>query len=518
LYALGTLALHQDKMPGWVIEAEGPFPVAVSHLAYGAPLGAVQRNVFHAFVGAVSQQAKEEFKYRDGGAIPEMLSSAAAGAIPRGEVSMEGTSDGNGLGSNLFGTLAMWLFGINILSMILFYLLFVGTSVCAFVYRYRDQRLLVVPLYFLVVTIMLLTPICTSAAGVSQTAIGGNRYFVLAALLPALHIFFEIIDHSRAKRSRRKVADVVALFIQAILLFGALLVRSAAGYLLGVLIIVFIYRLWSARREREQVVSLSRAGGAIGAAFAFWFAFVVLAFPAYVQSGRVFGNFWHRSVYSLSNHPDWPFGNLSEVYDCRKVFPGGLKAAVGDSVGPCIAAAYYLATENRGLTDRDIYDSAYENILRSAYFYIVIHYPRQIFQLYVDIKSRGIEETLIQAWNDLTQLSRAPVPVELFIILAAQAGLFLLFIVSAAAKPPTIPDRSLLIVPIFFLFSLAPRYVAWSSMVTGADMICLFYSCLILGALFLVRLSIGLIGRGSLVQAGNRNASHSLAAEDQPTE
>src|SRR5215475_16143006 len=46
LYALGVLALHQDKMPGWDLEAEGSLPVAISHLVYGAPLGAADQNVF----------------------------------------------------------------------------------------------------------------------------------------------------------------------------------------------------------------------------------------------------------------------------------------------------------------------------------------------------------------------------------------------------------------------------------------------------------------------------------------
>ena len=85
---------------------------------------------------------------------------------------------------------------------------------------------------------MLLTPLGTSAAAASQMPIGGQRYFVLAPFLPALHIFFELIDHSDTPESKRRIANRLLLIVQAILLFGALVVRNSTGYLLAALLCV----------------------------------------------------------------------------------------------------------------------------------------------------------------------------------------------------------------------------------------------------------------------------------------
>ncbi len=181
LYALGVLTLRQDHAPGWALETAGPIPIAISHLVYGTPLGAVDYNLLM------------RFYHPNAASVQDIVAAAAEGSIPRGQVVIY-SPDGLGAGSNLFATVAMWMFGIDISSVVLFYLVFVGMSVFAFVWRYRDERLVVVPLYFLVVTIMLLTPLCTAHLGIDQNPIGGNRYFVLATFLPALHIFLSSLN------------------------------------------------------------------------------------------------------------------------------------------------------------------------------------------------------------------------------------------------------------------------------------------------------------------------------------
>jgi hypothetical protein len=488
LYAVGVLALHQDKMAGWALEAEGSLPVAVSHLVYGRPLGAVDQNIFQPLERSIMrtpQQEDEKFSHPDGSTVQHALAMVARGTIPPGQLTMDGTHDGVGVGSNLFGTLAMWLFGIRLSSIILFYLGFVGVSVCAFVLRFRDQRLLILSVYFLAVTIMLLTPLCTSAEGVAQTPIGGNRYFVLAALLPAMHIVFEITEGRDPNASQRKVADMLALFVQAILLFAALLVRSAASYVLGALLIVFIYRLYKVRRERESVISLGGAGVIVAAAFGFWAIFVVAASPSYVNTGRALGNFWHRAVRSFDMHPEWPFDNLSQVYDCRNYAAGGLGAVRGDGTPQCIWFAYppnrYRPVPDLG---SGLFSSKYDKVLRQAYFYILTHYPRQAFQLYTEIKSQRIGDTLGHSWHYLTELNDAPVAMPLFIIVTGQV---ILFIAAAIFTGRQLPDRNMFIIPVFFLLSITPRYIAWSSMTTDIEMICLFYGTLAVGALFLIK-------------------------------
>lgn len=489
LYASGTLALHQNRLPGWLIETEGAFPVAVSHLVYGAPLGAVDWNVFQAFERTVAwtpQQVEVNFKRPDGDTVQDVLAAGARGSIPRGHVSIEGTFDGEGVGLNLLATVAMWLFGIKISSIVVFYLIFVGLSVCAFVLRFRDQRLFVLPLYFLVVTTMLITPLSTSALGVSHTPIGGNRYFVLAAFLPTLHIFFDLVETHWRESTSRRIVDMLALFVQGIFLFATLLVRAAASYVLIVLVAVLVYRLFRARHEANQLLLLARTGSIVAAALAFWTVVVVVSFPAYVHDGRALDNFWHRAVRSFDMHPEWPFGNLREVFDCKNFNPGGLSAVHGDGTAQCIYFAY-RSNRNRPVSGSDVYSGEYERVLRRAYFYVVTHYPRQVLQLYAEIKSERIKSTLVSSLSYLTELNGAPVSESLFIIVIAQAIIFSFAIVTMRRE---LLHKRMLIIPVLFLLSIAPRYLAWSSMETDADMIFLFYSTLFMGILFVAKSSI----------------------------
>jgi hypothetical protein len=324
LYVFGVLTLHQDRSPGWLVEADNPIPIAVSYLKYGAPLGALDSHVWETFHRGVSGEIDVP--------IQQALSSASQGSVPQGEI-LPYASDGIGLGTLLFTTIAMSVFGIDLRSLVLLYLVFVGISVAAFLCRYRDQRLFALIVYFLAVTVMLLTPTFTSQIGVDHTPIGGNRYFVSAALLPALHIFFELIDSRHGDEPKLGIVDGSLLLTQAILLFAAILVRSSTGYLLGLLVVVLAWRLVKARQHRETLIRLAYKAGILSVAFAFWTVFVLVEMPAYVQTGRVLGNVWHRMFVSLRYSSEWPFGNLREIYNCTKYIPQGLSYEANDQNG-----------------------------------------------------------------------------------------------------------------------------------------------------------------------------------------
>jgi hypothetical protein len=473
LYALAALALHQDRAAGWLIERSGPFPAAVSHLVYGTPLGAVDYNLL------------TKFYYPQGASVNDIVAAAVAGSIPRGETVMY-TFDGNGAGGNLFATIAMWMFGMDISSLILLYLVFVGISAFAFMSRYQDRRSIVVPLYFLAVTVMLLTPLSMSRDGADQNAIGGIRYFALAAFLPALHIYFELLDRTGPRRWGAWIFHSALLLIQGLLLFAAFLVRSSTGYVLGALLVALAWRLYHDRAERSRLIPLGCKTAIVGAALAFWAIFIVTAMPAYVHSGRVFGVFWHRAFVSFSAHPEWPFGDLRTVFDCGKQIQ--LTRENGDRNGGCVWQAY-PPNKVRPITEmqRGIYGGEFERVLRSAYFYVLTHYPRQAFELYFFIKPQEIKETLTQAWSFLLQLDQAPAAKGLFLLIAAQVLLFVLFVLATAAVGLWPIGREMIVFPLLFLLSLAPRFVAWASWMTGADLILLMYSCMALAAVFVAQ-------------------------------
>jgi hypothetical protein len=135
-----------------------------------------------------------------------------------------------------------------------------------------------------------------------------------------------------------------------------------------------------------------------------------------------------------------------------------------------------------------VYSGEYEAAMRSAFFYVVMHYPRQTFQLYAEIKSVYIWHVLREAWHSLFVVAKAPVTKTVSGIVAAQALLLIAFALALAAIDRTIVDRRLAIVPVFFVASLAPLYIAWASFWTTADTVVLFYCCLALAVLLLAQL------------------------------
>jgi hypothetical protein len=102
IYALGVLALHQDRAPGWALEAAGAVPAAVSYVAYGTPFGAMDDNV-------ISPARRKE--------CSRHLATIATGSIPHGAVDMY-SNGGTGAGTDVFTTAAMWLFGISLSSLV----------------------------------------------------------------------------------------------------------------------------------------------------------------------------------------------------------------------------------------------------------------------------------------------------------------------------------------------------------------------------------------------------------------
>jgi hypothetical protein len=476
LYALGVLTLHQDRAHGWALEAAGAVPVAVSYLVYGTPLGATDHNVLQSFLQP------------DGKSVQDVLATAATGSIPHGAVDMY-SMDGSGSGADLFATAAMGLFGISMASLVRFYLVLIGLSVVAFVLRYQDKRLFVLPLYFFVLTVMLLTPLGTSAAAATQMPIGGQRYFVLAPILPALHIFFELIDRSDTPEAERRIANRLLLLVQAVLLFGALVVRNSTGYLLGALLCVLVWRLCRERKRRIELIALLRNAAILVAAFAFCAVILAAALPAYLKTGRLFGNFWHRAFATLSVDPDWPYGDLRTVYDCTKFIPEGLTNQNDDRNGHCI---WWIYPPNATRSAADImsgtYGREYETAARNAYFYVLFHYPKQMFRLYVYMKSRLIVDVLRQDLDYLLAIGRTRAAGNLVAIAAAQLLLFISFVVSVAAAGLAIVDRPLIIFPAFFIFSLAPLYVAAANSWKTADTTFLMYACLVLAVLLVLQL------------------------------
>jgi hypothetical protein len=481
LYAVGVLALHQDRTSQWDNERSS-LAAAASFLAYRAPLGAVAFNVEHYFlqrpVDSAGQppETKRVFVYDP----EEALAATTGGSMPSGGFRMF-IIDGSGAGLPLLYTLAMWMFGAHVSSLVAFYLMIVGVSVLAFVWRYRDERLFVVLLYFLITSVMLLTPLCWSQSSVDAGPIGGYRLFTLAAVLPALHLYFEMAGPSDPAGRKLEISNLLAIFIQGVVFFAVFLGRSSAGYLLITLVLVLILRLHQGGIKGTLCSPLRYKFASWGAAVVLWAAIVGVGMPHYIKEGRVFGVLWQRAFVSLSLHPQWPFGDMNDIYKCTKYIPEGLTVRGSDRNGHCVWWEYPPnATRTLGEVNEDVYGGTYEKAMRGAYFYVLIHYPKEFFEVHAYVKSALIWGVLTDVWHSLFQLSVAPVAKPLFAIVAAQLVLFISLIIATAAAGLKAVDEKMLIFPVAFVVSLLPLYVAYAVLWTGSDTIFLFYCCLAL--------------------------------------
>src|SRR5262249_12993055 len=159
-----------------------------------------------------------------------------------------------------------------------------GLASLTYARRFPDDRLLLVPLQYLALTMMLLTSMVTDPYMAGQIPIGGYRSFVLLALLPGGHLYFEM--NERSSRTARFERRILLLVPPTLIVVFAILVRGSVGYVLIPAGTVWLWRLWRERRDRQaRIVVFRKAALATVAAVVTVGAFT-LAVPAYVKSGR----------------------------------------------------------------------------------------------------------------------------------------------------------------------------------------------------------------------------------------
>lgn len=476
LYAIAAIIAVHAGPASWQAEYDVSIPTAISNVVYGVPLGFIDSNV----------QAEFRDTFRTEGVTPDTVNKAvevaARGEIPRG--TLIDTPDGTGIGQTLFSVGAMRLFGPHLLSLPYAFLLLMGLSTLAFIGRYSDSRLVFVPLQFTALSIMLLTPLFADPSIRDQAAIGGNRFFGILGILPALHVFFEFAD-TGDPTNRPSSSNWLLMGLQLFIFVLAVLVRSSGAYMVMPLVCAAIFSVRHFRDNQLQRITRYRKFGN-AAILAIMFAVLLIACaPSYVKAGRIGGLFWHRAFVSFVLHPDWPFGNLRDVYPCTKYIPEGLsRENGGDRNGHCVWWVY-PPNQSRPVSEvmAKTYGSEYETALRRATFYVISAYPRQALELYFYYKPLLIASTL---WGALDwQLARVPFSIAALAII--QGILFICFVAVGALKTPIHATTIFVTLGLFLLFSLAPQEVAWASPWTSADLIWYMYAAFAAGAALLVQ-------------------------------
>jgi hypothetical protein len=331
-----------------------------------------------------------------------------------------------------------------------------------------------VPLTFAALSVMLLTPMVSDQAVLDEAPIGGNRFFGMLGVLPALHLYFDMREAPFNMSGSSRLSA-----IQVVLLVLTILARSSSAYLLGLLVLGAFERWHATRTDRGHRQTFWREGRRLLVAAAVSLAIMVALVPSYLLYGRVFGHVWHRAFISLAIHPEWPFGNLREVYDCSKYMPLGLKRTDTDDNGMCVWWAYPPnRTRPQGELVEKVYGPEYQSVMRSALFNVIRSYPRQAFELYFYYKPLLIWQTVKRGLDIEWRAFSAPIVA----LVALQMALFLGFILHGALAGRPEATRRLAVIPILFALSLPSQFVAWSSLHTGVEVV--FYTyCLIAAAL-----------------------------------
>src|SRR5215216_4061562 len=461
-YLWAALLLHQQNQGGgaYIIERSS-LAAAVSNVVYGAPLGAVFSEILTSFLTFVTP-------------IDILIEQLAGGAAPSRLASV--VQDGTGLGYVVFATLAMHIFGPRLSAIIWLYFIFVAISALAFLWRYRDERLVALPLYFSSLTIMLFTPLTSNPVYLAQSAVGGIRYFSLLGILPALHIFLDLVE-TRDTNIPGRWPDLVTLGIQVIILVLAILIRNSTGIFMVALALTWVVAAWIHRRDIALLRRTLFKGAYVTLLSAVVVGALMLSLPNYVREGRIGSVFWHRVFISLGLHPEWPFGNMRERYDCTKYIEEGIGVGGSDRTGHCIWLVYAMEhniPENKWI--EGVYGDLYETALRQAFLEVLRTYPRQVLETLFWYKPPMIVASIKESLTfDLSGFSN----LQIF-LLVASIGIALVFGISSSVYWWS-PGFLLLIgaTMMFATFSTIPYLVAWANPPTTADL--LFFGLFALG-------------------------------------
>jgi hypothetical protein len=311
----------------------------------------------------------------------------------------------------------MRLFGIDFSSIVLTFLTLMGLSASAFMLRFPDDRSVFVPVTFFALTAMMFTPLVTRGDFASQIPVGGFRYFSLLGIIPATHIFLDMLEHPTLDPAGPAKRSLLLLF-QAALLVVICAVSLVTLYLVAPILLALLYALWTHRRDRAALHTIFAKARSATLMAIVLIAGLYAGMPhAYKQTGRGSEVIWHRVVISLGANPSWPFGNLRDVYaTCEQDLPEGLIAGIVDRNGHCIWVAYGKQHGIRpAVISGEQYGGRYEAAMRSAFFDIARSYPLQTLETFVVYKPRMIVATLSQIMRfDISEL--APADVGLLVV------------------------------------------------------------------------------------------------------
>jgi hypothetical protein len=467
IYAAAILALPQDRSAAYT-EQDGPIPLVVSHWFYGTKLGLADPGLTRFFRRHEPIEAAIETAIHHSDQVPLT-----------GRLAL--MDDGIGVGGMIATNLGFALFGTRARALPLLFVSLLGLSVLCFVARYRDRRLLAVPLVLAGLTLLLMTPIAQDSFSAGAIPWGGVRSYAVMGILPALHWVFAVGERAPQSRPMR-LADLALSAIQAAILAFSILVRGAPMYLLFPVAGAAAWT-WHCRAvPRSDIARRLLVPGlvlTIGL-----FVLPRLAFPEYKAAGRLYETAWARVTVGVARRsPHWPFPGLQQTYICPDIV-GGMAPQNLDQIADCIWQDYE-ARHGKTLQEANAkeLDGDYQAVQRDAAIAWLFAYPRQMLELYLWDKPIDIFWETVAALRPVWGAAIAP-------FVALQLCLFIAF---SAIRPPANPSaeagRMLRLIGGFFAAALLVQLATYTNLWTGVDLF-LYVLC---GALLVLWLAVTLL-------------------------
>jgi hypothetical protein len=454
IYVSVVVALRQDRDNQFLAEREA-FATAVSTVVYHAPLGAAYSGV-SASIRDVNTP------------LGTALKQATKGDLELGPLTQDGGIDGNGIGYIVLATAGMLVFGVHTYSPIFMMLGFMGISGAAFLLRFGANNAVLVVFYFFALTLMLFTWQVWEPGTALNLPIGGIRYFAVLGILPAFHLACESVDRAPVALATRRWRFAL-LAVQVVILLLGVLTRTSSTSLLAATGLIWLLTLWSNRRDWLRTRRLIVGGVVMGGVACAFLAMILLIFPSnYLAEGRITGQVWHRTFVGLGLNPEWPFGNLREVYNCDYAEVPGLRLEPGllDANGGCVWIHYAHA---HNIQVYPVEPAALEAAEREAYFNVLRLYPRQVLATYLYYKPRMLAAQIRNALIFPVRL-RGYSPLLKGLLVAAFINLLVFLVMPPAPSDPSRSRRLGGMLVLFALCNIPGYFLAWPGTAQTIDL------------------------------------------------
>jgi hypothetical protein len=439
---------------------------ALSHSLYGMPIG----GVYAGFARALIYQRSTD--------IQQGVAELKGGAVPPGDFLPLLPTMPDGLGIVMVATVSLLssIFGATLLVFPILAVAASALSVLCMAVRFPDARLCVVPLHFLLLTTLSLSPVGTEPVHIDQFSIGGVRYVGLLAILPAIHIAFEILD---SRTERLGWEKKLATLLQVVTFVLCANPRAGVAYLFFATLTMVALALWKRTAAVERRAIVTKTSSIISVMVVSVMLIYAMAPSAYRQEGRVNGTFWHRLIVGLGTNPNWPFGDFASRYDlCVPPFSKPMQPGVTDETGNCIWVQYVrsnLPDTNESLhsiINQGFYGNIHERLERDAFLQILSDYPADVVEtLGYKFRSafaplRAVLEIKIFGGDDLYARQLCLIGMAIMTLWAAWSQTAFRYRHMAAASA------------LFLAWSFVPLVFAWGEVHTVVDVA---YWCLATG-------------------------------------